>query len=172
MYLNLIFIFILHKCIHQLVQGAASGVKIGLYSIQNDLKFKTLSSEILNTNSMMACAIFMQMSNSCAACYHDNTDISYITQTGCYDVGVTDPVLRWHVLRKSLWVTYLLMIISIWGLDLTLPLRKVWSYHRGNKRLVIEKVDNAIDKLKRTKGQTITCITIHIKLKIELREPY
>ena len=53
MYLNLIFIFILHKCIHQPVQGAASGVKIGLYSIQNDLKFKTLS----NTNSMMACAI-------------------------------------------------------------------------------------------------------------------
>jgi hypothetical protein len=102
MYLDLFVIFILHKCIHQPVQGAASGVKIGLYRIQNDLKFKTLSSEILNTKSMMACAIFMQMSNSCTACYHDNTDICYITQTGCYDGDVTDPVLGWHVLRKSL----------------------------------------------------------------------
>jgi hypothetical protein len=102
MYLDLFVIFILHKCIHQPVQGAASGVKIGLYRIQNDLKFKTLSSEILNTKSMMACAIFMQMSNSCTACYHDNTDTCYITQTGCYDGDVTDPVLGWHVLRKSL----------------------------------------------------------------------
>ena len=94
--------FILHKFIHQRVQGAASGVKIGLYRIQHDLKFKTLSSEILNTKSMKACAIFMQMSNSCAASYHDNTDICYITQTGCYDDDVTDSVLGWHVLRKSL----------------------------------------------------------------------
>lgn len=102
MYLDLFFIFILHKFTYQSVQGADNGVKIGLYRIQHDLKFKTLPSEILNTKSMKACAIYMQISNSCAAGYHDNTNMCYITQTGCYDDGVTDPVLGWHVLRKSL----------------------------------------------------------------------
>jgi hypothetical protein len=78
-------------------QGAASGVKIGLYRIQNDLKFKTLSSEILNTKSMMACAIFMKMSNSCAACYQKTS-----LNTFCESTPLRIFPIKWRRKNTSL----------------------------------------------------------------------